>query len=988
MTNTKKMCAGALALGFILCAAGCREPDPDIVQAESALISVTETKYWPADATKGSQFAGAMAVDGGRLLVGSRYGYVGSVYTGTAYIFERAGTTWSQKAKLSASDGAKNDNFGWFLDLDGDVAVVGAYNKGAAYIFERNSTSGVWQQKKKLTDPAGGNSNHFGAGVSTDSSTVVSGAYLKNNMRGVSYVYARAGTSWGQVQELTASDGTSYDQFGVSSDVEGNTIVVGAVVDDHKAIDAGSVYVFMRSGTSWSQTQKITADDALIYAQFGWTVRLDGDTLLVGAKQDFNYSGAAYVFSRSGTVWSPQAKLTATVRTKDDDFGHAIDLDGDTAIIGSPWDDDRGSASGSAYIYNRSGSAWSLLGKLTASDGDASDFYGEAVAISGINAAVGARGDEYTLGFNAGTLYAYQVSGYAATCTSGSTCPSGFCVDGYCCDTACGGGVAGDCQACSKTAGAAANGTCGPVAAATVCRVASGACDTAETCDGTATACPADVKKASGLVCRAKAGDCDKQETCDGVAAACPSQAFLPAATVCRAATGGCDKAENCTGASATCPADKVEAAATVCRGSAGTCDLAEVCDGTNKSCPADGYAAGGTVCRASGGVCDPAETCLGTSATCPGDLVSPVGTVCRAATGDCDLQEVCDGAKKACPTDLVLAKGILCRAVAGLCDVAEACDGATKACPLNAYAPPSTVCRAAAGTCDYKEVCTGGSANCPADVYRPYGQTCRPAQTECDWEETCKGSLPSCPQDFFKPTGTPCAGGAGQCASGKCWLPPDGGPVDGGVKKDAKTDAKPDLQTKYDLPKKWDTNKVDLPKGKVDLNKDLLKTPDMNKGKVDLNKDLLKKPDMYKGKVDLNKDLLKTPDMNKGKVDLNKDLLKKKDLARAQVDLNKDLLEKKDIYKKTDRGNKIDMNKDLLEKQDGFKKQDGLKKWDTKKQDGLKKKPDTGWVKPPPIDLVDEEGGLLCNVAPAQGTPPWFLLLFLVPLLRRRTRR
>ena len=966
---------GLLALGIALIGIGCRAPEGEVVQAESELISVVEKRYWPADATKGSQFAGALAMDGARLLVGSRYGYTGTVYTGTAYIFERSGTTWSQQAKLTASDGAKNDDFGWFLDLAGDVAVVGARNKnvgqGAAYIFERNS-SGVWKQTKKLVDPTSGNGS-FGLDIGTDGSTAVVGAHTKNQMRGAAYVYSKSGSTWSSPQTLLASDGANYDQFGTSTDVEGNTMVVGACVDDHKAIDAGSVYVFMKSGSTWTETQKLTANDALIYAHFGKSVDLDGDTLLVGANQDYNYTGSAYVFTRSGTVWSPQAKLTAPDRTKDDDFAYAVDLDGDTAIIGAAWDDDRGSASGSAYLYNRSGATWSLLGKLTASDGDASDFYGEAVAMDGMNAAVGARGDEYTLGFNAGTLYAYQVSGYAPTCTSGSSCPSGFCVDGYCCDSACGGNVTTDCQACSKAAGAAANGSCGTIASGTVCRAAGGDCDTAEKCDGVKTSCPADVKKASGAVCRAKAGDCDKQEVCDGAAATCPANTYLPAATVCRVASGACDKVESCTGSAATCPTDKVQPVATVCRAAVSTCDVQEACDGTNKVCPADAYTPAGTVCRASGGTCDPEEKCTGASTSCPGDLVSPAGTLCRAATGDCDLKETCDGAKKVCPTDLVLAKGFICRAVQGICDVAEACDGATKACPINAYMPPLTVCRAAAGTCDDKEVCTGGSPACPADSYKPYGVTCRPAKTECDWEETCKGNLPSCPQDYFKPTGTPCSGGTGQCAAGKCWLPPDGGaPVDAGV-KDARVDLNnsgvdlnkdliknKDLQTQYDYQKKWDTKKVDLNNSGVDLNKDLIK-----------NKDLQTQYDKPMPKVDLQTkyDYQKKWDTKKLDLPTKYDLPRKTDLATVKVDLPK----------------KWDLRKDTLEQQDGPRKLDGPRKWDLKKLDGPKQKPDILNFGPHTGDEMEDEG--LCSLAPGNHVPapPLLLLLLLIPILRRR---
>ena len=146
------------------------------------------------------------------------------------------------------------------------------------------------------------------------------------------------------------------------------------------------------------------------------------------------------------------------------------------------------------------------------------------------------------------------ISGAGTPCTSPSQCATGFCVDGVCCNSACGGGAA-DCQACSTAAGGPVDGTCNPLPSTAVCRAAAGICDVAETCTGSSPTCPANVLKPTSTVCRAAAGLCDVAETCTGISAACPADLVEPAGTVCRAASGECDLAELCAGA-ATCPAD------------------------------------------------------------------------------------------------------------------------------------------------------------------------------------------------------------------------------------------------------------------------------------------------------------------------------------------------------------------------------------------------------------------------------------------------
>ncbi|MEW5741550.1 MAG: hypothetical protein AB1938_21710 [Myxococcota bacterium] len=248
-----------------------------------------------------------------------------------------------------------------------------------------------------------------------------------------------------------------------------------------------------------------------------------------------------------------------------------------------------------------------------------------------------------------------------AVCTSAGDCQSGFCVDGVCCASACGGGATGDCQACSIAAGAAVDGTCGPRSAGTVCRAASGVCDAPETCNGTGVACPGDLFSPSTTVCRPATSVCDAEERCTGTSAACPADGFASSSTVCRAAADVCDAVERCTGTSALCPADVKLGSSTVCRSANGACDIAERCGTAGDACPPDGVRPAGFTCRSSGGACDVAETCDGVTSACPGDGFAASGVTCRPAVGECDVAETCSGASASCPVDLPAADGTVC---------------------------------------------------------------------------------------------------------------------------------------------------------------------------------------------------------------------------------------------------------------------------------------------------------------------------------------
>ncbi len=343
------------------------------------------------------------------------------VDVGAAYIFSRDETTWQQQAKLTASDGAANDTLGGNVAISGETAVAGAIghdqngaNSGAAYVFTRSGTT--WSQQMKLTAADGAEGDAFGQSIALFGDTLVIGAPHdddKGNGSGSVYVFTRSGTTWNQQAKLTAEDGADGDLFGISVALSQNTILVGADLNDEKAIDAGAAYVFTRSGDSWNQQAKLTAADGAQTDIFGVRVALSGDTALISARRDDHEAigvdaGSAYIFTRTGNIWRQQSKLTAPDGKADDRFGRDIGLSGDTALIGAMHRDDRGINSGSAYVFKRSGNDWKLQAKHTAADGAAGDLFGWSVALSKNAALIAAtRNDDN--GIAAGSAYIFDI---------------------------------------------------------------------------------------------------------------------------------------------------------------------------------------------------------------------------------------------------------------------------------------------------------------------------------------------------------------------------------------------------------------------------------------------------------------------------------------------------------------------------------------------------------------------------------------------------
>jgi hypothetical protein len=297
---------------------------------------IQQAKLTAADGAEGDYFGASVAISGDTIAVGAPLAF--SDLTGSVYVFVRNGETWSQQQQLTAPDGTAS-SFGSSVAVSGDTAVVTDWSSahvflrwgemwnrqqelpgynypaaaisaetlvvaadGSADVFVRNR--GAWILQQELTTACDADDFLFVRCVAISGDTIVLGAYA--DAAGSAYVFARNGETWSQQAMLTAADGADGDNFGTSVAVSGDIVVVGAAEHDSAAgLNAGSAYVFVRSGDTWSQRQKLTASDGAAYDYFGRSVAVFGDLVVVGAPEDSTaegaYSGSAYVFETDTT---------------------------------------------------------------------------------------------------------------------------------------------------------------------------------------------------------------------------------------------------------------------------------------------------------------------------------------------------------------------------------------------------------------------------------------------------------------------------------------------------------------------------------------------------------------------------------------------------------------------------------------------------------------------------------------------------------------
>jgi hypothetical protein len=365
-------------------------------------------------------------------------------------VFTRSGGSWSQQGSpIKATSPAANDRFGSAVALssNGDTLAVGApgrnVDEGSVYIFLRTGTS--WSEEDNLTASNAGANDQFGASValSNDGNRLAVGTPFEdsdttgiNNATnesasnsGAAYVFVRSGISWSEEAYVKASNTGTDDNFGTSVALsnDGDTLTVGAPGEDDTATDSGAAYVFVRSGTSWSQEAYLKASNPDAQDAFGHSLALSGDgsTLAVGAYREASNatviggdesnnsatdSGAVYVFLRSGTTWNQQAYVKASNSEADDQFGWSLALsaDGNTLVVGANNEESNATGvggdqtnntstdSGAAYAFVRSGSTWVQRSYVKASNTGSGDQFAWSLALSadGNTLAVGANNED------------------------------------------------------------------------------------------------------------------------------------------------------------------------------------------------------------------------------------------------------------------------------------------------------------------------------------------------------------------------------------------------------------------------------------------------------------------------------------------------------------------------------------------------------------------------------------------------------------------
>ncbi|MDP9068261.1 MAG: FG-GAP repeat protein [Actinomycetota bacterium] len=334
----------------------------------------------------------------------------------------------AELAKLTASDGMASDRFGIGVAVSGDTALVGApaedAQQGAAYVYAR--VGGAWIEQAKLVASDRLASHKFGYSVALSGDTAVIGSSTaaaaaspvhSHPTPGSAYVFERVGETWIEQAKLTAPDGAYGDDFGSSVAVSGDTVVVGArAIDVGLNPDQGAAYVFARAGGAWTQQAKLTASDGAANDNFGIHVALSGDTAVVGAYfddvADNANQGSAYVFTESRGMWTQENQLVASDGAADDNFGFWVDVSGDTGVVGAVFDDVNGNANqGSAYVFTQNGGTWPQQEHLVASDGASGDAFGRSVAVSGDTAVVGAQFHDVGGNADQGSAYVFDRTG-------------------------------------------------------------------------------------------------------------------------------------------------------------------------------------------------------------------------------------------------------------------------------------------------------------------------------------------------------------------------------------------------------------------------------------------------------------------------------------------------------------------------------------------------------------------------------------------------
>ena len=395
------------------------EPPTPVISGSAAEWEEV-TSLLASDGHADQQFGYSVDISNQWAIVGARNDNELGPTAGAAYLLWNNGTTWVEHSKIVASNGLKEDQFGYAVSISGDKVLVGALganldgiDKGAAYVFEYDGNN--WLETAILTASNGSNDDFFGTSVSISNNFLVIGSTGEDsgtNNSGAAYIFEDK-EPWIEIALLKADDAEADDEFGNSVSISGPNAVIGARFEDADGINSGAAYVFEMGGNieTWTQTRKLETSNVGANFEFGTSVDISGTHIIVGSPGNSTNgidAGAAFVFSKTGPDWLEQQFIQPDDILANDEFGSSVSISANYIAVGSPTKLSGTIDGGVAYVFKYDGSIWFQQSTLLASDAGNDDLFGSAVAVYGHNIITGAYSKD-TIVSDIGKCYMYHL---------------------------------------------------------------------------------------------------------------------------------------------------------------------------------------------------------------------------------------------------------------------------------------------------------------------------------------------------------------------------------------------------------------------------------------------------------------------------------------------------------------------------------------------------------------------------------------------------
>jgi hypothetical protein len=379
--------------------------------APSAAAQCQKAKLTAGDGAPNENYGRKVSIDGDYVAVGApNHTHSTLDQAGAVYVYLRSGASWNLDAEIIPADAAATDLFGYSVSIHEERLAIGAIfeddngtDAGAVYVYARDSISG-WVLEQKLVSSAMEDQESFGRSVSLDGDRLVIGSLLGST--GAAYVFELGMSGWSEITSVTPS-ASAAGLFGEAVSLDGDRFIVGARATDDPVSNAGAAFVFHETMSGWVEEAYLTSPNPTQVGQFGTSVDISGTRIVVGAPFEIVSSvstGRAYTYTLVSSTWTLEHSFTASGLSANNQYGGAVSVDSVNLVVGARFADSSVSDSGAVYYYQHDGSVWNGIARLEANDASASQSFGNSVQIRGVRMVIGAEGDG---GVNEGAAYVF-----------------------------------------------------------------------------------------------------------------------------------------------------------------------------------------------------------------------------------------------------------------------------------------------------------------------------------------------------------------------------------------------------------------------------------------------------------------------------------------------------------------------------------------------------------------------------------------------------